>query len=114
MSEPRMEPGAGADETHLERAENRQLKETIVALHDKLESMGSEKEQCVQQAVAAANDEIAQLKATVTALRDKLERSSFTYEDTMQERERVSRDECNQLQQTIVALRKRIEEGDAK
>ncbi len=114
MSEPRMEPRAGADDSHPERAENRQLKETIVALRDKLESMGFEKEQDVQQAVAAANDEIAQLKATVTALRDKLERSTFTFEDSMQERERVSRDECNQLQQTIVALRQRIEDHDAK
>lgn len=114
MSESRMEPQAGPDESHLARTENRQLKETIGALRDKLERMRFEKEQGVQQAVAAANDEIVQLKATVTALRDELERNKITYEGAMQERERAFRDERNQLQQTIVALRKQIEERDAK
>ena len=114
MSESRMEPQAGPDESHLAQTENRQLKETTVALRDKLEKMRFEKEQGVQQAVAAANDEIVQLKAMVTALRDELERIKFTYEEAMQARERALCDGQNQLQQTIVALRKQIEERDAK
>ena len=114
MSESLIEPRAGPDESHLIRTENRQLQETIVALRDTLDRMQLEKEQGVQQAVAAANDEIVELKATVTALRDELERSRFTFEGAMQESERALREERNQLQQTIVALRKQIEERDAK
>ena len=84
-----MEPQAGPDDTHLARTENRQLKETIGALRDQLESIQFEKEQGILQAIATANDEITQLKAMVAAMRGELERSKLTYEGTTRERERA-------------------------
>ncbi len=109
MTESRMEPKTGPDESHLARTENRQLKETIGALRDELERMRFEKEQGVQQAVAAANDEIVQLKATVTALRDGLERMRFEKEQGVQQAVADANDEIVQLKATVTALRDELE-----
>ena len=53
--------------------ENRQLKETIVALRDELEKNKAKEELVTQKVVAEANLQAQELKNTISALRQQLE-----------------------------------------
>ena len=53
--------------------EKRQLRETIVALRERLEELQAGEEERIERAVARANNENRQLKETINALRDELE-----------------------------------------
>jgi len=65
------EPGMLTDaETH---ASVEQLKNTIVAMRQQMEQAQLDQQRLAQEALAAANDEIAQLKRTIVAMRDALE-----------------------------------------
>ncbi len=107
------EKDAAADEQQDLSAENRHLKETIVALREALERQEIEKDDRVQQALASANDEIAQLKATIQAVRDKMEEQQLKYAGELQAAKKAARDELLQLKETIQLLRDRLEERNA-
>lgn len=96
-------------ETYQLETENRQLKETIVALRAKLEALQFQQDAKVQEAVAAANDKGGQLKETIVMLRDTLEHHKAMSEDHIQNLERSHRDERMQLQETIRVLRVQLE-----
>ena len=96
-------------ETYQLETENRQLKETIVALRTEFEALRFQQDAKVQEAVAAANDEGGQLKETIVMLRDTLEHHKAMSEDHIQNLERSYRDERMQLQETIRVLRVQLE-----
>ncbi|MFC1694101.1 hypothetical protein ACFL1R_11395 [Candidatus Latescibacterota bacterium] len=114
MSDIQMKSQSEKKELNQLQAENRHLKDTIIALRETLEKQCIENEELVQKAVASANDEIVQLKATVTALRDELEYNNIKNEEKIQEIEKVAHDEIEQLKQLISILRTQLEEQDAK
>ena len=95
--------------TYQLETENRQLKETIMALRTELEALRFQQDAKIQEAVAAANDELVQLKDTGAALRDTLDYHTVTSEDRIQDLERSYRDERTQLQDTISVLRAKLE-----
>ncbi|MEE9239809.1 MAG: hypothetical protein V3U53_01295 [bacterium] len=114
MDRNRMELQTESDELYQTQTENRHLKNTIVALRDELEKSRIDKEDSVQKAIQASNDEIVQLKSTASALREELERNNIAHEDKEQELERAHRDEQKQLQQMISTLRDKLEADNGK
>lgn len=96
-------------ETYQLETENRQLKETIIALRTEFEALRFQQDANIQEAVATANDEGGQLKDTIVALRDTLEHHKAMSEDHIQHLERSYRDERMQLQETIRVLRVQLE-----
>ena len=62
---------APADAEHPASVE--QLKQTIVAMRQQMESLQWEHQRSAQEALAVALDEIAQLKRTIVAMREELE-----------------------------------------
>jgi len=63
----------------------------------------------VQQATAAAREEIAQLKEMTFALREELERRRIEYGEQRQALEQAGREEARQLQEMIRTLREKLE-----
>jgi chromosome segregation ATPase len=93
--------------------EIRDLKDTIAAMRDQIESSRTRYDSELQQAMASATAEIAQLKAAVGAAREALEQERHQHETARQEMARAMRDEAAQLQATIVALREQLEQPRA-
>jgi len=94
------------------KAENRHLKETIVALRTTLDQKEIEKDERIQEALAAANDEIGQLKAAIQAVREEMERQKLNHAEELQAARKASRDEMAELKKTIQLLREKLEECD--
>ena len=96
------------DLLHVHR-EIQQLKETVVALREKLEMQAYEKDHLVQEAVATQQNEIQQLRHMVMALRGELESELYEKDRVVQEVVSTSLDEIQQLKHTISALRQELE-----
>ena len=92
-------------------AENRHLKDSIVALRQSLEVLVLDKNAAVQQAVAASQGEIENLKGAVVALREALE--ALRAERDRQVQEAVARGaaENRELQTAVQALRERLDQA---
>jgi hypothetical protein len=97
------------DERYGLQAENRHLREMIVALRDEMEKMRIGEQERLQKALAAANDEAGQLKNTVMALRDELDRRQIESEERGRAVEQATRDEVRQLHEMIRSLREKLE-----
>jgi cell division protein FtsB len=104
----------GRDELSRLRAENAQLRDTVVALREELERHQAAHQEGVQRAIAAASEEVTQLRATVAALREAMERLRFEGEEEARAIERRAREESAQLQETVRLLRERLGEGDGR
>jgi len=99
------------DELYLAHTEIRhlQLRKTIEALRDELQTSITAKEAAVQSVVAAGHDEARQLQATIAALRDELENKTFQLaEESARHRQSVN-DEVRQLRDTVSTLRAELE-----
>ncbi|MBI4679089.1 MAG: hypothetical protein HY748_16045 [Elusimicrobia bacterium] len=77
--------------------ENRQLKDTIVALRGRIEVLQYDRDEAVQRATAAE-------------LRIQMERRAFAFEDRLAGERSASRDEAKHLQRTIATLREALVE----
>ncbi|MFC1552536.1 hypothetical protein ACFL6P_08240, partial [Candidatus Latescibacterota bacterium] len=84
------------------------LKLTIMAQRDAMDSQKIDAETHLQEVVAGINDEVVQLKAAINALRDELEHSKIKHEDNVQAIEKASHDEIKQLKEMIDALRSQL------
>jgi phosphoribosyl 1,2-cyclic phosphodiesterase len=80
---------------------------------DALQRMQIEKEEAVQKALSATNDEIKQLKTTVTKLREELEKESMEKNSIVQRAVAGANMEIDQLKETVVALRASMEKDKA-
>ncbi|MDO9630616.1 MAG: hypothetical protein Q7I92_01780 [Humidesulfovibrio sp.] len=100
-----------ADELSALHAENRHLKDSIVALRQSLEVLVLDKNAAVQQAVAASQGEIEDMKAAVVALRDALETLRNERDRQVQEAVAQGKAENRELQTAIQALRERMEQA---
>lgn len=105
-----MAPEPGQQDLSLLQMENRQLKEMIAALRDKLEQMRIGEQERLQKAIVSANDEISQLKGMVNALRDELECRQIEYDEKCRDIVQTARDETKQLHEMIRTMRDRLEE----
>ncbi|MCE5250905.1 hypothetical protein LLG96_11855 [bacterium] len=97
------------NELLITQAENRHLKETIVALREAMEKQKIEHESNIQSALSSANDEISQLRAAIGAMRTEMEKIRMEHATKIQDLEREYNDEKNQLKQMIAALREQLE-----
>ena len=93
-----------------EDLEKRQLRESIVALRDELERVKFDEHQHVQQAIAAATEEIRQLRATIVELRDQVELNEARYHESQQDTHSRHDREKSELHLTISILREKLEE----
>jgi chromosome segregation ATPase len=93
---------------HLQ-TENRHFKEMIAALREEMEKMRIGEQERLQQALAAAREEIGQLKEMTFALREELERRRIEYEEKRRAIEQAGRDEARQLQEMIRTMREKLE-----
>lgn len=109
MTELPADASSDSEDLRLAQQEIRHLKGTIAALRDELEGARYQKDQAVQEAVAASNNEIVQLRQTVAALRDELERVRYDKEKAVQEAVAAANSEIVQLRQTAQALRDELE-----
>ncbi|MBU2261464.1 MAG: hypothetical protein KKF02_06020 [Proteobacteria bacterium] len=103
-----MASGADKGEIHALQTENRHLKEMVGAMREELEKMRIGEQERLQQALAAAGDEIGHLKGMIVALREALERRQIAHEEKCQAIEQAARDEAKQLQEMIRALREKL------
>jgi len=103
-----------SDELHSLQTESRHLKEMVGALREELEKMRIGEQERIQQALAAAGDEIGHLRGMIVALREELERRQIAHEEKYQAIEQAARDEAKQLHEMIRALRGRLEGQDEK
>jgi len=98
-----------ADELSALHAENRHLKDTVVAMRQSLESLVLEKNAAVQREAAASRDEIENMKAAVVALRDALEALRIERDRQVQEAVARGKTENRELQNAVQALRDRMD-----
>jgi chromosome segregation ATPase len=101
----------GPDAAAAAARESRDLKNTIAALREAVESARIEREEAVRQALRTADNEIAQLRSTATALRHALEQESAESDRKVQEAVRVAHEEIRQLRAALAALRASVEKG---
>jgi hypothetical protein len=85
------------------------VKDTVTALRTNLEELQAGRDGAVQEAVAAAQDEIRQLRHTVQALRDDLQALQAEKEQVVQAAVAAGHAEARQLHQAIAALRTELE-----
>jgi adenylate cyclase len=100
---------AAPADIHPLETENRQLRQTIDALRQRLEEAQAQQDARIQQALAASQSELLQLRQTIVALRAEMERLQGLTEKRIEEVAAAARDENRQLRDTIVALRTRMD-----
>ena len=91
-----------------------QLRRTIVAMREELESWRAQKQDAVQAALASSHDELGQLRATISALREQMEKMGYEKQQAVQAAVAHSADEIDQLRKTVQALRDELENERAK
>ena len=94
--------------------ENRQLRDTIVAMRETLERQQVACDERVQQARAEGSDEVLQLRATVQAVRDEMEARQQEFGERLQAEKQAGQAREQQLMDTVQILRDRLESCDAK
>jgi len=97
------------DELQAAQQEIRNLKITIQALREKIETVNFDKDNTVSAAISESNEQIQQLRATVIAMHDEMELLKFNFEDKMEKLTSNTRDESRQMQETIRKLRGRLD-----
>ena len=108
MKEQPLEILSGAT-SEIEIKQDSSSHQEILTQEDSMERFQIEKEECIQKAVASANNEIGQLKSAVIALRDELEKKQIEKEESVQRSTAAANDEIVQLKETISALRDQME-----
>jgi chromosome segregation ATPase len=86
------------------------LKETILALREELEKVRFEEHDHIQQAVAAASDEIRQLRAGFVELRERLEFKEAEQAEELRRKDLQHERERAELHRTVAALRQKLED----
>ncbi len=90
--------------------ETQQLKAAIVALREELERARFEEREHIQQAVAAASDEMRQLRASVVKLREELELQEAQRQNEVRDLDLHHEREKAELRHTILKLREALEQ----
>ena len=97
------------DKTNKSQSEVMDLRATIVALRERLETLSFDKDKAVQRAVLLSSDEIQQLKDMASSLRNELENLRFEKDAAVQRATQSSADEIQQLKNTIASIRSGME-----
>ena len=97
------------DQTAAAVTETAQLKETINALRDAMETARIGEGERTQKALAAAEGEMRDLRATIDALRDQLERQRIGEGERTQKALADANAEIAQTKAAVVALRDQLD-----
>lgn len=92
--------------------ENRQLKEMILQLRLKLESLHLEMQRKIEKERSDYNQIIIQLQASIVELRSELEQIKTKHLKSMEELKKDKNNEIYHLQATIRELRKKLESAN--
>jgi hypothetical protein len=87
----------------------RDMQRAVIAVRGELELAHARREQEVQKAVAAGQDEIGLLKRTAASLREALEQAALTRDADVQAARAAAANEIAQLKATSGALREQLE-----